>query len=89
MNVHALEVFKICKEEGIHHFIHTSSISVYGCPLSELMRILQTKGDRDYADSKIDGVKLAADFAKSEDLHVSIAQPTQYMVLWEDLPPSA
>ena len=35
LNVHALEVFlEICKEEGIHHFIHTSSISVYGCPLS-------------------------------------------------------
>ena len=79
INVASLGRFlEISKQNGVQKFVHTSTISVYGCPESG---IINENSDRrygygDYADTKLDGEKLVVDFAKQNDFQANVIQPT-------------
>jgi len=79
INVASLGRFlEISKQNGVQKFVHTSTISVYGCPESGIINEnrMRQYGNGDYADTKLDGEKLVVDFAKKNDFQANVIQPT-------------
>ena len=79
INVASLGRFlEISKQNGVQKFVHTSTISVYGCPESGIINENRKRqyGNGDYADTKLDGEKLVVDFAKQNDFQANVIQPT-------------
>ena len=79
INVASLGKFlEISKQNGVQKFIHTSTISVYGCPENGEINenSLRKYVNGDYADTKLDGEKLVVDFAKQNNFQANVIQPT-------------